>query len=144
MASSKEQIAALQKKLEVVQKLKNQAERSKDEAEKAKMESEKARDDAEQHGYDIGVAKIEETLRAKVSVVCRTYCAQTWDEALNRAGVEASSKLRKPENIYYPPAIRALDLPPIQGEAASIVSNPLEEITLGSSSFQSARASKRI
>ena len=94
------------------------------------MEVEKAQDKAEQHGYDVGVAETEETLRAKVPAVCRTYCAQTWDEALNRAGVEASSELRRPENIYYPAAIRASDLPSIQGEAASTVADPTEETQL--------------
>ena len=83
MASSKEQIAALWKKLEEAQKLKDQAERLKDKAEKAKMKAEKARDEAEQHGYNVSVAETEETLREEVPVVCRTYCAQTWDEALN-------------------------------------------------------------
>ena len=29
-----------------------------------------------------------------------------WYEALNQAGVEASSALRRAENVYYPPAIR--------------------------------------
>ena len=53
--------------------------------------------EAEQHDYDVGVAEIKDALRAKVPTMCRTYCAQTWDEALNRAGVEASSKLRKLE-----------------------------------------------
>ena len=74
------------------------------------MEAEKARDEVEQHGQDVGVAETEEILRAKVLAVCQTYCAQTWDEALNRAGVEASSELRRLENIYYPAAIRASDL----------------------------------
>ena len=57
----------------------------------------------------------------------RTYCAQTWDEALNQAGVEASSRLRKPENIFYLPAIRASNLPSTQGEVAFIVVVPTEE-----------------
>ena len=127
LAYSKEQIAALQKKLEEVQKLKDQAKRSNDEAEKAKKEAEKAQDEAKQHGYDIGVAETEENLRAEVPTMCRTYCAQTQDEVLNQAGVEASSELRKPENIYYPPAIQALDLPPTQCEAASTVADPIEE-----------------
>ena len=70
MASSKEQIAALWKKLEEVQKQKDQVERSKDEAEKAKREVKKARDKAEQHGYDVGVAETEETLRVEVPAVC--------------------------------------------------------------------------
>ena len=69
------------------------------------MEVEKARKEVEQQGYDLRVAENEETLRAEVLAVCRIYCTQTWNEALNRAGVEASSKLRKPENIYLPPAI---------------------------------------
>jgi len=40
--------------------------------------------------------------------VCRHYYFQVWDEAFNQVGVEASSALRRVENVYYPPAIRAL------------------------------------
>ena len=39
--------------------------------------------------------------------MCRAYCAQTWEEALNRAWIDASSELRKSENAFFPPAIRA-------------------------------------
>ena len=38
--------------------------------------------------------------------MCRVYCAQTWEEALNQAGVEASSELRKPERIIFPQALQ--------------------------------------
>ena len=100
MAASKEQRAALKKKLEKVERAKNQAE-------KAKEEAEKAREEAQQEGHDIGVLKTKEALRAEVLGVCRIYCAQVWDETLNQAGVEDSSMLRKAENVYYPPAIRA-------------------------------------
>ena len=75
MASSKEQIAALQKKLEEALKLQDQTERLKNEAKKAKTEVENARDEAEQQGYDLGVAKTVETIRAEVPTVCRIYCA---------------------------------------------------------------------
>ena len=91
------------------------------------MEAEKARDEAEQHGYDVRVAKIEETLRAEVPAVCRIYCTQTWDEALNRAGVEAFFELGKLENIYYPSDIRASDLFSTQGEVASTIADPIKE-----------------
>ena len=60
------------------------------------------------------MAKIEDALRAEVSAVCRAYCAQTWEKALNRAGIDASSELRRPKNIFFPPAIRV----PNQKEAA--------------------------
>ena len=43
----------------------------------------KAKDAAKQHEYDVRVAKTEDTLRAEVPSVCRTYCALVWDEALN-------------------------------------------------------------
>ena len=69
------------------------------------METKKAWDEAKQHGYDVIVAETEETLRAEVPAVCQTYYTQTWDQALNRAGVETSSELRKPENIFYPPTM---------------------------------------
>ena len=67
--------------------------------------AEKEKDEAEQKGYDLGVAETEETFRAEVLAVCCIYCAQTWDEALNQAGVEASSELRKAETVFYPSAI---------------------------------------
>ena len=78
-----EQVSALKKHLEETQKLREQADKSREEAEKAKTEAEQAMNEAEQKGYEIGVVETEETLRAEVPMVCRIYCAQTWDEALN-------------------------------------------------------------
>ena len=127
LASSNEQIAALKKKLEEAQKLKDHAEKLRAEAKKAKIEAEKARNEAEQHGYDVGIAKTEDTLWAEVLAVCRAYYAQTWEEALNWAGVEASSELKRPKNIYFPPAIRTSDLPSTKGDVASTVADPVEE-----------------
>ena len=118
---AREQMAALKKQLEEAQRLKDQAE-------KARIEAEKARDEAEQKGYDLGVAETEETLRAEVPAVCRIYCSQTWDEALNRAGVEASSELRKPENVFYPSTIRVSDLPSAQDGVASTVIGSNKEV----------------
>ena len=120
-------MVALKKKLEEAQRLKDHAEKAKVEADKARVEVEKAREEAKQHGYDIGVAEIEDTLRVEVPAVCCAYCAQTWEEALNRAGVEASSELRRPENIFFPQAIRASNLPSNQGEAVSTVAAIAEE-----------------
>nr|XP_023915616.1 uncharacterized protein LOC112027176 [Quercus suber] len=82
----------------------------------------------EQHGYDVGVAETEDTFRAEVPVVCREYCALTWQEALNRVGVESSSELRKPENVYLPPAIRASTPSTPQGEASSTAAEPPKEV----------------
>ena len=61
-------------------------------------------------------------------MVCRIYCAQTWNEALIRAGVEASSKLRKAENVFYPPAIRASDPPSTQAEVTPTTTDPNQEV----------------
>ena len=127
LASSQEQLAALKKILKETQKLKGHVEKLRVEAEKAKVEVEKARDKAEQHGYEVGMAKTEDTLRGQVPAVCRTYRAQTWEEALNRAGVEASSELKRPENIYFPLAIRASTPPFIQGDVASTVIDLVQE-----------------
>lgn len=55
LTAAKEQIGVQKKKLE---------------------EAEKAIDKAEQDGYEVGVTKTEEALRAEVSEVCRTYCLQ--------------------------------------------------------------------
>ena len=127
LAASKEQLETLKKQLEEAQKLKDQAEKAKVEVEKAKVEVEKEKDEAEQHGYVVGVAKTEDTLRAEVFAICRAYCAQTWEEALNRAGIDASSKLRRLENIFFPQAIRAPGLAPNQKEVAPSVTKLAED-----------------
>ena len=93
LAASKEQVAALKQQLEEAKKLKDQAEKAKMQAEEDKAKVEKERDEAEQHDYDVGVAETEDTLRAKVLAVCRAYCTQTWEEALNQAGIKPSIKL---------------------------------------------------
>ena len=128
LRKAREQIVALRKHLEETQKLREQAEKSREEAEKAKTEAEQAMNEAEQRGYEVGRAETEEALRAEVPVVCRIYYAKTWDEALNRAGVKASSELRKPESVFYPKAIRPSTLPTHQAEATPSTANPNEEV----------------
>ena len=123
LATAKEQLATLRKQLEETQRLRDQAEEAKAEAEVAKAKAEREKEEAEQHGYDVGVAETKDALRAEVPTVCCAYCAQTWEEALNRAGIDASSKLRKQENIFFPLALQV----PNQKEAASPVSQPAEE-----------------
>ena len=126
LATSKEQLAALKKQLEEAQKLRDQAEKAKVEAEKAKAKAEREKNEAEQHGYDVGLAETEDALRAEVPAVCRAYCAQTWEEALNQAGIDASSELRRLENIFFPPAIQV----PKQKEATPLVIPPAEDAQL--------------
>ena len=60
---------------------------------------------AEKSGYDIRVKEIEDILRAQVTEVCWGYYLRVWTKALNLARVDASSNLRKNENIFYPPAL---------------------------------------
>ena len=57
-------------------------------------EAEKAKEQAAQDGFDVGVAETEEAFRVEVSEVCRFYCLQVWNEALDQVGVEASFALR--------------------------------------------------
>ena len=85
--------------------------------------------EAEQRGYEVGIAETEKALRAEVPEVCRIYCARTWSKALNRVGVEASSELRKPENVFYPEAICPSVLLPHQVDAPSLVINLNKEVS---------------
>ena len=128
LAASQEQAAALKQQLEEAKKLKEQTEKARLHAEedKAKVERERERDEAEQHGYDVGVAEIEDALRAEVPMVCRGYCAQTWEEALHQARIEVSSKLRRSERIIFP---RALQIPK-QTEIAPLAPQPTKEALL--------------
>ena len=123
LVATKEQIAALRQQLEEANRLKDLAEKAKLQAEEDKLKAEKERDEAEQHGYDVGVAKTEDALRAEVPTICRAYYAQTQEEALNQAGIDASSALRKPENIVFPLALQI----PNQKDAAPPTSQPIKE-----------------
>ena len=119
-------MVTLRKQLEEAQKLRDRAEKAKVEAEEEKVKAEREKDEAEQHDYDVGVAETEDALRAEVPAICRAYCTQTWEEALNRAGIDASFEQRRPENIFFPPAIRV----PNQKEAAPHVIPPAEDAQL--------------
>ena len=69
------------------------------------------------------MAETEDALKAEVPAICRAYYTQTWEEALNRVGIDASSELRKPENIFFLLALQV----PNQKEATPPVSQPAEE-----------------
>ena len=107
LSAAKNQIGVLKKKLK--------------EAKKAKGQAEKAKDQAEQDGYEIEVVETEEALKAEVLGVCRTYCLQVWNEALDQAEVEAFFALRKVKNVYYPLVIHASGLPSSSSPKVDIV-----------------------
>ncbi|XP_065631069.1 uncharacterized protein LOC136068188 [Quercus suber] len=90
----------------VAEYARDEAVRAKDEAVFAKIDAERSVEQAEENAFADGVAKTEATLRAQVPAVCRHYCSQTWHEALNQAGVDVSSDLRREDRVYYPIAIR--------------------------------------
>ena len=117
-------MVALKQQLEEANKLKDLAEKAKLQAEEDKVKAEKEKDEAEQHGYDVGVVETEDALRAEVPAMCRAYCAQTWEEALNQAGVEASSELRRSERIIFPSALQI----PKKTEVAPIAPQTTTEV----------------
>ena len=123
LVTAKEHMAALKQQLEEANRLKDLAEKTKLQAEEDKVKAEKERDEAEQYGYDVGVTETEDALRVEVLAVCRAYCAQTWEEALNQAGVEASSRLRRPESIIFPSALQI----PKQTKTAPFAPQPISE-----------------
>ena len=113
MRIAKELINDLNKKLVTAEHDKGVAEYARDEAMRAKREAEFARNEAEaaketaeDDGYNAGVVDTQASLKAHILGVCRLYYSQVWEEALKRAGVDASSDLWKVESIFYPPAIR--------------------------------------
>ena len=79
---------------------------------------------AETSAYERGVLETERRLTAEVTVVCREYCAETYNQALNRVGIPADSDLRRTDEVYYPEDLRenitatlpltAFPLPPLE------------------------------
>ena len=56
--------------------------------------------------YERGVGETKARLTAKVMIVCRDYCAETYYKALDRVGIPADSDLRRIDKVYYPEDIR--------------------------------------
>ena len=77
---------------------------------------------AETSAYEHGVLETEARLTVEVTVVCRKYYAETYNQALDQAGIPADSDLRRVDQVYYPEDLRknttahspptALPLPP--------------------------------
>ena len=77
---------------------------------------------AETSAYERGVLETEARLTAEVTVVCRKYYAETYNQALDQAGIPTNSDLRRVDQVYYPEDLRknttapspptALPLPP--------------------------------
>ena len=77
---------------------------------------------AEVTAYERGVLETGARLIVEVTVVCRDYCAKTYFQALDLAGIPANSNLRRADQVYYSEDIRedptalpppvALPLPP--------------------------------
>ena len=63
-----------------------------EEALKVAQEATKA---TETSAYERGVLETEARLTAEVTVVCKEYCAETYNEALDRAGIPANFDLRR-------------------------------------------------
>ena len=61
---------------------------------------------AEAAAYKRRVVETEVRLTAKVTVVYRDYCAETYNKALDWAGVPADFDMRKTDKVYYLEDIR--------------------------------------
>ena len=77
---------------------------------------------AEVATYKHRVVETEARLTAEVTIICRDYCAETYYQTLDRAGVPTNFDLRRADKVYYPediredpttlPPLAALPLPP--------------------------------
>ena len=57
----------------------------------------------------------EARLTAEVTAVCREYCVETYNQALDWAGIPTDSNLRRVDQVYYPEDLRentTVALPP--------------------------------
>ena len=71
-------------------------------AEEALKVAQEAATVTETSAYEHGVLETELKLTAKVTMVCRKYCAKTYNQALDQAGILLDSDLRRVDQVYYP------------------------------------------
>ena len=81
-------------------------------AEEALKVAQEAATTAETLAYERGMLEVETRLTAEVTAVCREYYAETYSQALNRAGIPADSGLRRTDQVYYPEDLRENPTPP--------------------------------
>ena len=62
--------------------------------------------------YERGMQEIETRLTIEVTAVCREYCAETYSQALDRAGIPVDSDLRRTDQVYYLEDLREDPTPP--------------------------------
>ena len=75
-------------------------------AEKALKLAQEAAIAAETSTYERGVLETEARLAAEVIAVCRKYCTEMYNQALDWAGIPADSDLRRVDQMYYPEDLR--------------------------------------
>ena len=68
---------------------------------------------AEQVAYDAGMTKTAESLITQLKDIAWAFCLEVWGQALNVARISTEPKLRAPNKVYYPLALR-LALSPSQ------------------------------
>ena len=61
---------------------------------------------AKNSAYKRGVLEMKARLIAEVTVVCREYCVETYNQALDQARIPADSDLRRVDQVYYPEDLR--------------------------------------
>ena len=71
-------------------------------AEKALKVAQEAFIAAETSAYERGALETKTRLTAEVTAICREYCAETYNQALDWAGIPADSDLRRTDQVYYP------------------------------------------
>ena len=61
---------------------------------------------AETSAYECGVLEMEARLTAEVTAVCKEYCVETYNQALDWARIPTDSNLRRVDQVYYPEDLR--------------------------------------
>ena len=81
-------------------------------AEEALKMAQEAAIAAETSAYERGVLETETRLTAEVTAICRKYCAETYNQALDQAGIPVDSDLRRTDQVYYLEDLRENTTPP--------------------------------
>ena len=71
-------------------------------AEEALKVAQEAAKAAKTSAYERGVLETEARLIAEVTVVCKEYCAKTYNQAFDWARIPTDSDLRRVDQVYYP------------------------------------------
>ena len=98
-------------------------------AEEALKVTQEAAIAAETSAYERGVLETEARLTVEVTAVCKEYCTETYNQALDWVGILVDFDLRRVDQVYYPEDLRENTIVALPPPATLLLPSPEQSLS---------------